>query len=85
MINVELYKSAAELLNNQPNGAVIGCSTEDNPNVLSTLFHHLSRKQQVQEIVKMVENGVNLIELQIELYLVAHKLVPAVWRDFGLL
>ena len=80
--NTSTREAAAELLTNQPNGVVIGYSKEDSLNIRLTPFQYLSREQQIEQITKMYECGADFHELQIELYLVVHKLVPEVWRDF---
>ena len=80
-----LNEKIAYLLNNQPNGIRIGCSRSNSPDVISTPFHYLSRKQQITEIETMLDDGVDWVELERELYLVCHKTVADIRRDFGLI
>jgi hypothetical protein len=79
------HESISELLNNQPNGVRIGCGQYRSTNVLDIPFHHLSRRQQIEQIESMLECGVAWIELQRELYLVCHKTTAEVRRDFGII
>ncbi len=76
--------SIIELLENQPNGATISCGRYKRTDVANTPFHHLCRGQQIEQIIKMLECGVDLCELQKELYLVAHNQTKKVWQQFGL-
>ena len=70
------------LLNNQPNGIRIGCARVASPHAMDTRFHHLSRTQQVKQVMELLEIGVDLRELQTELYLVSHRPTKEVWESF---
>jgi hypothetical protein len=80
-----LYSVAKHLLENQPNGVIIGYSNQEKcKNINNIAFHHLSRRQQIEQIIEMIQCGVDLKDLQIELYLVAHKKTQEVRREYGL-
>ena len=80
-----LHSIAHHLLNNQPNEVIIGYSKQEFKNIATIPFHHLSRNQQIEQIIEMFNCGISLKELQKELYLVAHKQTQQVWKDFGVL
>lgn len=79
-----LIRKVLDLLNHQPNGIVIGYSHSDATHPSKTNFNHLSRVQQVAQIILMLQCGVDLVDLQTELYCVSHLNLVQVWDSFGI-
>lgn len=76
------WQTEANILNNQPNDIIIGCGKYRSEDIVNTPFHHLSRMQQLEAIREMLEDGVDEVDLQTELYLVAHYTLGAVRESF---
>ena len=76
------WQIEADILNNQPNGVIIGCGKYRSGDINNTPFHHLSRMQQLEAIREMLEDGVDELDLQTELYLVAHHPLGTVRESF---
>lgn len=80
---MKLKKKVLDCLNNQPNGIVIGYSREDVEKPIMSSFDHLSRAQQVAQLILMLQCGVDFIDLKTDLHCVSHLDLQSVWAAFG--
>lgn len=82
MVRVIDFTVVQSIIDNQPNGYIKhGDSPSSDPE--NTPFDELSCRQQCDQIIGMLECGVDIIDLQTELYLVSDLPAEQVWTLFG--